>query len=169
MTSPSEYKQCPDCAEHVLAAARKCRYCGYRFEPIGNEGPTLASLFGFRRTPRGGTLPDVLAAWGLGLRNEEEVGLFLLANVDERSGYVLVTNERFVFFAQTARGKHVRVLEHQLSDISEVSVVGGRLRRRLELRGPEFSHVVQGAARPSIERLGEYLAVHGNSARPWKS
>jgi hypothetical protein len=33
----SEYKTCPDCAEDVRAAARKCRFCGYMF-----EGSTLA-------------------------------------------------------------------------------------------------------------------------------
>ena len=27
-----ERKTCPDCAESVLAAARVCRYCGYRFD-----------------------------------------------------------------------------------------------------------------------------------------
>lgn len=28
-----ETKICPDCAEQVKEAARKCRFCGYRFEP----------------------------------------------------------------------------------------------------------------------------------------
>jgi len=27
-----EMKSCPDCAEDVRAAARKCRFCGYRFD-----------------------------------------------------------------------------------------------------------------------------------------
>jgi 5-methylcytosine-specific restriction endonuclease McrA len=28
----ADMKACPDCAEQVKAAARKCRYCGYRFD-----------------------------------------------------------------------------------------------------------------------------------------
>jgi hypothetical protein len=30
-TAASEFKTCPDCAEQVRAAARKCRFCGYMF------------------------------------------------------------------------------------------------------------------------------------------
>lgn len=33
-TAPSDYKTCPDCAEQVRAAARKCRFCGYMFEAV---------------------------------------------------------------------------------------------------------------------------------------
>jgi hypothetical protein len=31
--APEEMKVCPDCAEEVKSAARKCRFCGYEFAP----------------------------------------------------------------------------------------------------------------------------------------
>ena len=36
MTSTPETKVCPDCAEDVKAAARVCRFCGFRFD-AGDE------------------------------------------------------------------------------------------------------------------------------------
>jgi Uncharacterised protein family UPF0547/Phospholipase_D-nuclease N-terminal len=33
-----EFKTCPDCAEEVRAAARKCRFCGYLFEDVAAKG-----------------------------------------------------------------------------------------------------------------------------------
>lgn len=37
--APVETKTCPECAEEVKAAARKCRFCGYRFEPEPEAAP----------------------------------------------------------------------------------------------------------------------------------
>jgi hypothetical protein len=31
-------KKCPDCAETILADAKVCKHCGYRFAPAGNWG-----------------------------------------------------------------------------------------------------------------------------------
>src|SRR6185295_14722917 len=33
----SRFKDCPDCAEQVLAAARVCKHCGFRFRPPPSE------------------------------------------------------------------------------------------------------------------------------------
>jgi hypothetical protein len=32
-------KKCPDCAETVLADARVCKHCGYRFAPAASSAP----------------------------------------------------------------------------------------------------------------------------------
>jgi hypothetical protein len=35
--APGSTKQCPECAESVMAAARVCKHCGYRFAPAATE------------------------------------------------------------------------------------------------------------------------------------
>jgi Uncharacterised protein family UPF0547 len=34
VVTSAQYKSCPDCAEDVRFAARKCRFCGYLFEQV---------------------------------------------------------------------------------------------------------------------------------------
>jgi Uncharacterised protein family UPF0547 len=46
-----DLKACPDCAESVRSAARKCRYCGYRF-----DGVELA--WSTREANDGGSTPE---------------------------------------------------------------------------------------------------------------
>ena len=160
MSSTPEYKQCPDCAEQVLAPARKCRFCGYRFDGGRKQRMSLLTdlLYGAKGSSADATLPEILADWGVSLEDAEGVAVFSLAEVDDRPGYLLVTSERLMFFGQTSRGEHEKVLEYPLDALSEVHVHGGRLRRRLELRGPDFHHLVHGAGAAELERLGDYVA-----------
>jgi hypothetical protein len=160
--STPEYKQCPDCAESVLAAARKCRYCGYRFDSRGRPRRSLlAGLWpGFGQAIAPAELPEVLADWGVSLADGEEVRYFRLTVVDDRPGYLLATSSRLIFFVETSRGRHEKVLEHPLAVISGVSVIGRRVRPRVELRGRDFRHVVQGAGSRELERLRVHLAAY---------
>jgi hypothetical protein len=157
-----EYKQCPDCAERVLAAARKCRYCGYRFDTERRKGGSvLASMIpGVIRPSRETTMPEILADWGVKLGESENVEFFLLAAVDEQNGYLLVTSQRLIFFAQTSRREHEKRIEYPLASISGVHLTGSRVRPRLELRGPDTRHVVQGIVPADTRRLDIYLAEH---------
>ena len=82
------YKQCPDCAEQVLAAARKCRYCGYRFDGRQRAGASLLGglLGGLRKDTTDATFEEVLADWGTSLAEGEAVEWFRLAEVGPPSG-----------------------------------------------------------------------------------
>ena len=38
-STPTGFRFCPDCAEEVRAAARKCRFCGYMFDAVHTVSP----------------------------------------------------------------------------------------------------------------------------------
>ncbi len=44
--SQEDEKVCPDCAERILAAARVCRYCGYRFDGPPEDVPSATPSSG---------------------------------------------------------------------------------------------------------------------------
>jgi Uncharacterised protein family UPF0547 len=156
MAPTREYKQCPDCAEHVLLAARKCRFCGYRFDSGRREakpGTVLSQLI--RRTPVP-SLPDLLSDWGVSLRKSEEPGPFLLVELDGEPRFMLATSERLVFAPLASSEEPEDVLEYRLAAVS----VAERSRRRLTLRGPGFRHVIGGLHAAEMQRLTDHLRQH---------
>lgn len=130
-TVGEEYKRCPDCAEQVLAAARKCRYCGYRFaRAAGGARPANGSLIDLIIRPKTTiTLPDLLADWGSELAVGEQVTHFGYCRLDSRDGFLLVTGARVAFFA--GRGEE-RLLEWPRDSV-RAEEAG---RRTLRLTGP---------------------------------
>ncbi len=170
MTDDPTHKQCPDCAELVLAAARKCRYCGYRFDKQRrSRGPLLGDLFpGLIRGTEEATLEEILADWGTSLAEDEVVNWFHLADVDHRPGYLLVTSRRLVFFQQVSRTRHERALEYPLALLSDTRLSGSPMKRRLQLRAGAIAHAVDTPGHRELKRLYEYLerVVMENQSAP---
>jgi hypothetical protein len=154
-----DYKPCPDCAERVLAAARKCRYCGYRFDGGRSARSLQLSDLLFTRSVRASTptLSQVLTEWGINLSESEHVAYFRLAALDGRPGYLLVTAERLVFFEYTWRRDHHMIVEHSLSGLT-AHVKRRLLSRRLELRGRDFRHVVGELRGSDLGRIAAYIS-----------
>ena len=126
-----EHKRCPDCAELVLAAARKCRFCGYRFDRASSPA---SSLFAMLRPPRSTTsMRELLEGWGTELATDEEVVHFGYCSLDQRTGYLLITDARVAFYA--GRGEE-RVIEWPRAQ-TRASDLPRRLGvRRMRLSGP---------------------------------
>jgi hypothetical protein len=94
-------KACPDCAELVLAAARKCRYCGYEFRPAAAPAPANISLFAFllRRSAPKLTTTETLQQLGVELETGERLDGLWLGRAYNSDGYVVLTDARLIFAA----------------------------------------------------------------------
>jgi hypothetical protein len=149
----------------VLAAARVCRYCGYRFAPPVGRRPASSGAGGLLDMIRvqPSTIEDVpqlVEEWGIELWPDEEVrddGL-CFADVDGELGYVLVTSSRLRFLVpKRGRGKapDVRV-NRELRLLRDASVQRRRLRRVVVLRFDDEELVVHVETGPQ-EELVELL------------
>jgi hypothetical protein len=125
--SMREEKTCPDCAERVLAQARVCRFCGYRFKP-----PVTSTLHWLRRPADTRSLPEFLLDCGIEIAQEEEITFFGLCEMDQDHGFLLVTDRRLAFFA--ARGPR-KLLEAPLERFRGVEIRGRRRRACLVVSG----------------------------------
>jgi hypothetical protein len=153
----------------VLAAARVCRYCGYRFAPqiasrpasSGDGGGGLLDMLRVKPSPIE-DVPQLVDEWGIELWPDEEVrddGL-CFAEVDGELGYVLVTSSRLRFLVpKRGRGKPPDVrLNRELRLLRRATVERRRLRRVAVLRFDDQEVVVHVETGPQ-DQLVELLST----------
>lgn len=158
-------KTCPDCAEEVLEAARKCRFCGYRFDEVdpaapasypGSESGLLGGLL-IRRKPVTTTPRQLVGAAGVTLATDEEIRFFRFARVNGHDGILVITDTR-LFFLEIVGRRHRPRFENDLVHVlgAEISRRLGRTRLEIRCAGGE-ELVVAGLKRTDLDELRERL------------
>jgi hypothetical protein len=162
-------KACPDCAEMVLAAARKCRYCGYEFRPAASASPN-ASLFGFlmRRSAPELTMTETLEQLGVELDPGERLDGLWLGRAYSSDGYVVLTDARLIFAAGLRRAPaNPPPRQHSLDELAGAEVATRHWKSELVLRwhdSPDMS--IDGLAPKHLRQLHSALLAQLERGRP---
>ena len=155
-----EVKACPDCAELVLEAARKCRYCGYRFDRPSSQPPS-EGLFAhmFRRPATHLTMIETLQQLGVELHpGERPVGLWL-ARVKGVDGYVVLTDERLCFVMGLRHRNETRApWQRPLDELAGAEISTHRRKATLVLHWRDSTDMsIDGLEKKDLDRLHSAL------------
>jgi hypothetical protein len=149
-------KACPDCAELVLEAARKCRYCGYRFDRPPSQAQQ-EGLFAhlFRRPAAHLTMTETLQQLGVELDPGERPAGLWLARVRGVDGYVVLTDERLCFVMGLRHRNETRApWQRRLAELAGAEISTHRRKATLVLRwrdSPALS--IDGLEQKDLHRL----------------
>jgi hypothetical protein len=164
-------KACPDCAELVLAAARKCRYCGDEFRPAPARTPPAGpGLFAFlmRRSAPPLTMTETLGQLGVELDPGERLDGLWLGRAYGSDGYVVLTDARLFFVAGLRRSPdNPPPRQHSLAELAGAEVATRRLRSELVLHwhdSPDLS--IDGLAPKHLRQLHSALLAARGGGRP---
>jgi hypothetical protein len=155
-------KACPDCAELVLEAARKCRYCGYRFDGQPVSQPPQEGLFAhlLRRAPRHLTMAETLEQLGVELDpGERPVGLFL-GQVRRVDGYLVLTEARLLFVMGLLHQKAATTApwQRRLDELAGAEITTHHWKAVLVLHWADSAELsIEGLARNDLHRLHSAL------------
>lgn len=106
------------------------------------------------------TVPEMLEEWGVELADNEAIDEFLLAEIDGRTGFVALTNHRFIFATHTGRDFTV-VQDHLLSAARNVELVGRRRKQRLRVTWHGSDSLIWVPDRDAFAHLHQKLADGG--------